>query len=433
MKGAAQTARVAFTTSRALEFFTESELTTQIGYRKELWPLVLIKELIDNAIDACETAATKAIEIGVELDKDSIAVSDNGPGIAHKIIKGVLDYNVRISDKKHYVAPTRGQLGNALKCVVAAPFVATGKTSILEIVARGRRYTIQVELDRLAQKPKITCDTTDAPPSIGTFLKIYWPRVASYFSNLYSDLFQYDSLSEAVEALIQDYAALNPHVSFTFNKTRRAASDPAWSKWRTDAPTSAHWYRPDGLRALIAAHICERDLPLRDFVGGFDGLARNRVRANVLETAKLKGSHLSDLVRRKDVNMPSVTRLLEAMQTHSRPVQPKRLGLIGREHLKQHFDSLGATKGFKYDKKTFYDDEGLPVVCETAFAIRPDALVSSRRVIGLNWSPIFKIPSGAIGEAISSCQVNSSDPVVLLVHMARPRFEFTDHGKGALA
>ena len=74
-----------------------------------------------------------------------------------------------------------------------------------------------------------------------------------------------------------------------------------------------------------------------------------------------------------------------------------------------------------------------PSCVETAFAIRPDAAVSSRRIIGLNWSPIFKIPSGAIGEAISSCQVNSGDPVVLLVHVARPRFEFTDHGKGALA
>ena len=36
MKGAAQTARVAFTTSRALEFFTESELTTQMGYQRTL-------------------------------------------------------------------------------------------------------------------------------------------------------------------------------------------------------------------------------------------------------------------------------------------------------------------------------------------------------------------------------------------------------------
>jgi DNA topoisomerase VI subunit B len=425
--------RVAFTTSRALEFFSESELTTQIGYRRDLWPLVLIKELFDNGIDNCEKAAMCAIEIGVELEKDSITVSDNGSGIAHKIIKGVLNYQVRISDKKHYVAPTRGQLGNALKCVIAAPFVATGKKSVVEIKARGRRYTIQVELDRLAQKPKITCDTTDAPRSTGTIVKIFWPQVASWFSNLYGDLFQYDSLSEAVEALIEDYRAFNPHVTFTFNGARRAASDPAWSKWRTDAPTSAHWYRPHDLRGLIAAHICERDLPLRDFVGGFEGLARTRVRADVLEAAKLKGSHLSDLVRGNDVNMASVTRLLEAMKERSRLVQPKRLGLLGKEHLCQHFESLGATSGFKYDRKAFIDDDGLPVVCEIAFAIRPDALQSSRRIIGLNWSPVFKIPSEAIGEAISSCQVNSSDPVVLLVHAVRPRFEFTDHGKGALA
>jgi hypothetical protein len=430
----AQTAgRVAFTTSRALEFFSESELTTQIGYRRDLWPLVLIKELFDNGIDNCEKAATRAIEIGVELEKDSITVSDNGSGIPHKIIKGVLDYQVRISDKKYYVAPTRGQLGNALKCVIAAPFVATGKKNVVEITARGRRYTIQVELDRLAQKPKITCDTTDAPRSTGTIVKIFWPQVASWFSNLYGDLFQYDSPSEAVEALIEDYRAFNPHVTFTCNGARRAASDPAWSKWRTDAPTSAHWYRPDDLRGLIAAHICERDLPLRDFVGGFEGLARTRVRADVLEAAQLKGSHLSDLLRGNDVDMASVTRLLEAMKERSRPVQPKRLGLLGKEHLRQHFESLGVTSGFKYHRKAFIDDDGLPVVCETAFAIRPDATESSRRIIGLNWSPILKIPSGAIGEAINSCKVNSYDPVVLLVHVARPRFEFVDHGKGALA
>ena len=239
MKGAAQTARVAFTTSRALEFFTESELTTQIGYRKELWPLVLIKELIDNAIDACETAATQAIEIGVELDKDSIAVSDNGPGIAHKIIKGVLDYNVRISDKKHYVAPTRGQLGNALKCVVAAPFVATGKKSVLEIVARSRRYTITGRTGPArAETKNHLCHDRCAALDRYNFEDLLASGSKLFFESFIQDLFQYDSLSEAVEALIEDYAALNPHVSFTFNKTRRAASDPAWSKWRTDAPTS---------------------------------------------------------------------------------------------------------------------------------------------------------------------------------------------------
>jgi hypothetical protein len=429
-----QTARrVAFTTSRALEFFSEPELTRQTGYRRDLWSLVLVKEVVDNGIDDCEKAAKRAIEIGVELKEDSVTVSDNGSGMAHRIIKGVLDYEVRISDKKHYVAPTRGQLGNALKCVIAAAFVATGEKSVVEIKTRGRRYMIQVELDRLAQKPKITCDITDAPFQTGTILTIRWPEVASYFSNNSSDLSQSHCLGDAVKALIEDYRAFNPHVTFIFNGVRRAASDPGWSKWRTDAPTSAHWYRPDDLRALIAAYICEGDLPLRDFVGGFDGLARNRVRADVLEAAQLKGSHLSDLVCGKDISMASVKSLLEAMQNNSRPVQPKRLGLLGKEHLCQYFESLGATSGFKYHRKAFIDDDGLPVVCETAFAIRPDALQSSRRIIGLNWSPVLKIPSGAIGEAISSCQIASGDPVILLVHIARPRFEFLDHGKGALA
>jgi DNA topoisomerase VI subunit B len=170
--------RVAFTTSRALEFFTESELTTQIGYPKKLWPLVLIKELIDNAIDSCETAVTEKPEIQIKLEKDAIVVSDNGPGLPRKIIKGVLDYTVRISDKKHYVAPTRGQLGNALKCVVAAPFVATSEKSVIEIVARGKRSRIEIELDRLAQKPRIICDVTDVPAGIGTILTIRWPQVA---------------------------------------------------------------------------------------------------------------------------------------------------------------------------------------------------------------------------------------------------------------
>jgi DNA topoisomerase VI subunit B len=425
-------ARVAFTTSRELEFFTESELTTQIGYRKGLWPLVLIKELIDNAIDACETAGTGAIEVGVQLDKDYIIVSDNGPGITSKIIKGALDYSSRISDKKHYIAPTRGQLGNALKCVVAAPFVATNKTSVIEIAARGRRHTIEIQLDRIAQEPKIAYTTTSESAGIGTFLQVHWPEVSSYFESDWLDLYQFDSLHEAVAALIDDYRAFNPHVSFMFNGERRAATTPDWQKWRTDQPTSAHWYRPEDLRALIAAYINERDLPVRDFVPNFAGLARNRVRADVLTAAKIRGSHLSDLVRGGDVDMAAVRRLLGAMREHSKPVQPKRLGVIGQDHLKRYFESVGANN-FKYDKKAFVDNDGLPVVLEIAFATKPDAAEGSRRIFGLNWSPVFKIPSGEIGEAISRCQIESADPVILLIHAARPRFDYTDHGKGSLS
>jgi DNA topoisomerase VI subunit B len=49
--------REVFTISRELEYFSESELVTQTGYGPEhWWPGVLIKELVDNSLDACEQA-----------------------------------------------------------------------------------------------------------------------------------------------------------------------------------------------------------------------------------------------------------------------------------------------------------------------------------------------------------------------------------------
>ena len=65
--------RTASTTDRALEFFTESELTTQIGYGVELWPLVLVKELIDKALDACEATAGMSVKL-LELSDGSIVI-----------------------------------------------------------------------------------------------------------------------------------------------------------------------------------------------------------------------------------------------------------------------------------------------------------------------------------------------------------------------
>ena len=48
--------RTAFSTSRMMEFFTEKELRMQLGMDRWHWPVALTKELIDNALDACEVA-----------------------------------------------------------------------------------------------------------------------------------------------------------------------------------------------------------------------------------------------------------------------------------------------------------------------------------------------------------------------------------------
>ena len=50
--------RTVFETSRLLDFCSVKELTAQTGHHPHDWPLVVLKELVDNSIDACEEADT---------------------------------------------------------------------------------------------------------------------------------------------------------------------------------------------------------------------------------------------------------------------------------------------------------------------------------------------------------------------------------------
>jgi DNA topoisomerase VI subunit B len=170
--------RTTFHTSRLLEFFSEKELQMQIGFPKELWPIALLKELIDNALDACETAGMPP-DIEVTVAPDRVTVRDHGPGMPVKTLKHALNYLVRVSDKAHYVSPTRGQLGNALKCLWAAPYVAQGEQGSVEVVTRGTAHRIAVTLDRIAQRPHLEHTTSpDGFVKNGTLITLIWPGVA---------------------------------------------------------------------------------------------------------------------------------------------------------------------------------------------------------------------------------------------------------------
>jgi len=164
--------RVAFETPRAHEYFDKGGLRTLIGHDVPLWPLVLIKELADNALDACETAGI-APEIAITVEPDAFSVADNAGGLKPEIIDGSLTYEVRISDKKWYVCPTRGQLGSALKTLWPACAVATGTRSVVEVFSCGWHHTITAyggEIKSHEKKP--------AAVRKGTFIKVHWPRIA---------------------------------------------------------------------------------------------------------------------------------------------------------------------------------------------------------------------------------------------------------------
>src|ERR1700733_10824158 len=72
--------RVAFKVSRMMEFCSARELQNRTGHSVYKWPLVVAKEVMDNARDAAEEAEA-APEIAVTVDPDAIIIQQNARGI----------------------------------------------------------------------------------------------------------------------------------------------------------------------------------------------------------------------------------------------------------------------------------------------------------------------------------------------------------------
>ncbi len=421
--------REVFNTSRTLEFFSEKELQMQIGHDSEWWTVAILKELIDNALDACESSDI-APEIEVIIENDSFAIRDNGPGISGKIINDSLDYLKRVSDKAFYVSPTRGQMGNALKTVWAAPFVVNGEVGTVEVWSRGIKHHIEVSVDRLSQTPRISLksEKSDFVKS-GTFIKVYWPDLSCSTEEAFEGGFL-----QVAEDFVRQYAAFNPHATFRIGATIFRATNVTWNKWKPQEPTSPHWYTPETFRDLIAAYVSkeratdQKPKTLREFISEFRGLSSTIKQKGVLKG--MERAYLHDLVSSEDVDMKKASKVLKTMQAATTAPKPAALGVIGKEHIEHWMiNHAGVTKdSVKYIRK--FTDDNLPSVLEIAFGIHEK---ERRRIVtGLNWSPTLVVPIDEISVILGQMRVDSDDPVTVIIHVARPRFDFTDRGKTRL-
>lgn len=326
--------RQTFTTSRELEYFSEKELTTQTGYSRAEWfPRVVAKEVIDNALDAAETAGVAPV-IDITLDERALAISDNGPGIPAAVVESTLDYSSRTSDKAAYVSPTRGAQGNALKTVLAIPYVLSlGEPASIEIKAQGLRHEIAVSTDQLQRRPQISLSTSEIVKTQGTEIRV--PNCAPWLESRGSEeLF-------LLNRLVCDYKLFNPHASFTLttfgDEYSFAATNPDWKKWLPGDPTSPHWYTVERLENLVLSYLAnERSSgwthrrTVREFCSEFCGLTGSEKARQVIARVGLERAYLEHLLgpdRKLDRGL--LAGLLSAMQDESRPVKPEALGVLG--------------------------------------------------------------------------------------------------------
>lgn len=436
-KGKAQTfKRKMFRASRLADFATESELTKQTGQPVENWPLVVVKELADNALDDAEKTGV-APEIEIAVTNTSITVADQGSGIAPATVKAIVDYSFRMSSNAAYVSPTRGQQGNALQILFAMPYVLNGKEGEVLIESRGVAHAIRFTTDPVRQTPVVSRATSLSAVKNGTRVTVRWPN--SPRSNLAAADNEFLSLAE-------HYGWFNPHLNLNMSlpaddePTSWEATDPEWSKWRPSMPTSAHWYDAERLKLLMTAYIAHAEdhrtacLSVRDFISLFRGLSGTAKQNAICKAVGVaERTSLADFYQQDIAAAPA---LLQAMQNHSRPVKARDLGVIGRHHLLERMIEHDCDpESFVYRKRDILDD-GLPTMIEAAFGYRSrddEAAYGLRVIEGFNFSPAIGDSPFRLEQRLENADVEDIDPVTVFVHLTSPKLNFLDRGKARVS
>ncbi len=121
--------------------------------------LTIVKEAVDNALDATEEARILPdIYVKIEeLDKEKykVVVKDNGPGILVKQIPNIFG-KLLYGSKFHRLKQTRGQQGIGISgCVLYAQLTTGEATKIITSTGDGKTHKVLLNIDVVKNEPKI--------------------------------------------------------------------------------------------------------------------------------------------------------------------------------------------------------------------------------------------------------------------------------------
>jgi hypothetical protein len=422
--------RTHFSESMHNDFFTVNGLQSSTGQTSRDFGNVVLKELIDNALDACESAGIEPrINVAANYTDNGqmvLTVSDNGAGLDGSIVEKILDFDTRTSDKAAYKSPTRGAQGNALKTIFGIPTALGG--GLVTIESKGLRHEISFNVSQSGLNVETLHNVTPISESVGTTVKVlmpelygtkpdYWVKAFAlfnshswvYFENKFS-MVNRDSIKPVLYPKLTDCRKITP-----------------------DKPTNAHSYNEPAFLKLTAMQGEQTKITAFEFVRTFDGFKFKPKAKQIIDELNLNGLRVSDIFN----DRAKVTALHSAMKSASKPIQHKHLGVIGESNLLARLENV--TRNAYRKIEGFID--GVPYVFEVLIA---DCGDTGGAFYGVNHSPTYSdflsgcylwIDSGKFsGFGIDGLLngVIDTEKSTVICHLIGIGLNFKDKGKSSL-
>ncbi len=400
--------------NRENEYFTEEGLTTMTGLPQDKWKLTIVKELIDNSLDAIDELDTKNIDI--ECRDGIFAIYDNYGGIPEKDIDSIHNFTQYVSSKRHFQVVSRGYQGNALKTIIAICYLWDAD---LYFITGNRRLIYKIDESKLkignVEFKKTVEDAREAKS--GIIIKDI---------NFNADLVREKMLT---------YYQCNLDVTFTFNDDIYEA---IIASAKRAAKTFIHWYdfkKFDRLLQGITNKDPERTT--KAFCNKFSGVQR------ALSKMSFPFKRLSEF----NTNEESVRDLYDELKTIAEKPNPSILKrfTIGKKTIEAMFGEGGMWKYKSEYGEYKYREANIPY-CIEGFILRTENISGAPIMTAINNSMSYeKCPFKYNSEYIKFCKKDywpssleslldksgftEANGVLLFLHFISPFIEFTDKAK----
>jgi hypothetical protein len=448
-----------YSISRAFDYVRRDGLFLVTGRQPHDWDMYIIKELIDNALDADDALWAQDfskrpqivvnVEYGQIQDRRNLIVEVRNRALfpTDKIQK-ILDPHWYTSSKSIIKGIQRGALGNAMKTLLGIPYAVRQRIADdynpdivpLSIVCKKTHYDMRYKIDPIRQTVELDIESRPAIFYDGTSITV---RLDNFVQEDLRSLKQ-------IQDLAHQYQLCNPHANFSWQVDivgeqwdKKFWSKDSWSR-KYLGPPHIQWY-DKSFDALLNALRAERfslvgsvDLPISEVCAVFTQPGDDSF------AAKVQNGFGKDVISDQEITNESQM-LFSIITENSLPFKPENLGMLGKDSISNNLHSYFPIKGDILYATIATESDGevkTPFVLEACAA----RLNSGERYIwtAINFSPTYGDPFSrkslslphrssekvlGLREFLGAYGFTDSSPVLLFLHLVCPNIVKQEYSK----